>query len=105
MLIKFESKKTAPFVMQSEIAMQLLVMAGQNNSVEGSISGAAIAEAIATLDRALSAHTDIVEEAMDEAVDEEAERDYVSIRSRAVPLRDMLLHAQHIDSYVMWRPE
>ena len=101
MLIKFESKKAAPFVMQSEIAEQLLSMMGQGRGSEGSISGAALFEAIVSLDKALVGQSDTPAE----STDEEAEREHVSIGARAVPLQDMLRHAMQADSYLMWRPE
>lgn len=101
MLIKFESEKAASFVMQSQIAEQLLVMMGQGGSAEGSISGAAISEAIASLDKSLATAPVVP----DESADEEAERDHVSLSVRAAPLQEMLQHARQTDSYVMWRPE
>lgn len=101
MLTKFESKKTAPFIMQSQIAKQLLSMAGQGGRTEGSISGAAISEALASLVQALAGQSEIPAEALDE----EDEQQLVSLDTRAAPLLDMLRHALQIDSYVMWRPE
>lgn len=101
MLIKFESKKAASFVMQSPIAKQLLSMMGQDGSTEGSISGVALAEAIASLEKAIAEQSEVPID----STDEEAERDHVSLDARAAPLRDMLQHAQQADSYLMWRPE
>ena len=100
MLIKFESKKAAPFIMQSQIAEQILAMAGQGGRTEGSISGDAISAAIASLEKAL-----------------EQQRGFPMSRSMRksrtlsvsvpvlAPLREMLRHALQINSYVMWRPE
>ncbi|PCI79201.1 MAG: hypothetical protein COB20_05305 [SAR86 cluster bacterium] len=101
MLIKFESKKVAPFIMQSQIAEQILTMAGQGGRIEGSISGGAISEALASLEKALSEQSEIPEESIEE--DEEQER--ISLAARAAPFREMLRHALQIDCYVMWRPE
>jgi hypothetical protein len=99
-LIKFESKKAAPFIMQSQIAEQILAMAGQVGRTEGSISGDAISAAIASLEKALEQQRGIP----DESVDEEKEGP-ISLGARAAPLQEMLQHALQINSYVMWRPE
>ena len=100
MLIKFESKKAAPFVMQSQIAEQILTMAGHGGRVEGSISGVAISEAIASLEKSLAEQPAILNASTDEE-----EQESISLEARVAPLREMLRHALQIDSYVMWRPE
>ena len=100
MLIKFESKKAAPFVMQSQIAEQILTMAGHGGRVEGSISGVAISEAIARLEKSLAEQP-----AIPIASTDEEEQESISLDARVAPLREMLRHALQIDSYVMWRPE
>ena len=101
MLIKFESKKVAPFIMQSQIAEQVLTMAGQGGRTEGSISGGAISEAIVNLEKALAEQAQNPEE----LIDEDEEQEHISLAARAAPLREMLRHALQIDCYVMWRPE
>ena len=100
MLIKFESKKAAPFIMQSQIAEQILAMAGQGGRTEGSISGDAISAAIASLEKALENQMEDSEEPVDED-----KQDPVSLGDRAAPLREMLRLALQSNSYVMWRPE
>jgi hypothetical protein len=100
-LIKFESKKAASFIMQGQIAEQVLALVGQGGRTEGSISGRAITEAIASLEKALVQQSEFAEESSDE----EAEQEHISLNVRAAPLREMLRHALQIDSYVMWRPE
>lgn len=100
-LIKFESKKMAPFIMQSEIANTLLAKMGHRGKLEGSISGAAITDALARLEVALSEP----EVPAIDPDDEDEEREHVSPRARATPLLEMLRHASANDSYVMWRPE
>lgn len=87
--------------MQSQIAQQLLSMMGQGGKLEGSISGAAVDEAISNLEAALSRQADI--ESAPE--DEEQEQEYVNISVRAAPLKALLQHAKRSDTYVMWRPE
>ena len=101
MLIKFESKNSAPFIMQSQIAEQILTLVGQGGRTEGSISGNAISEAIASLEKALAEHSETPEA----YIDEDEEQDHIRLDARAAPLREMLLHALQNDSYVMWRPE
>jgi len=87
--------------MQSRSAEQILTMAGQGGRTEGSISGGAISEAIASLENALAEQSEILEE----SIDEEAEQEHVSLEARAAPLREMLQHALQTDCYVVWRPE
>ena len=86
--------------MQSQIAEQILAMAGQGGRTEGSISGDAISEAIASLEKALENQMEDSEEPVDEE-----KQDPVSLGVRAAPLREMLRLALKINSYVMWRPE
>ena len=52
--------------MQSQIAEQILAMAGQGGRTEGSISGDAISAAIASLEKALEQQREIPEEPVDE---------------------------------------
>jgi len=87
--------------MQSQIAVQILKMAGQDGKTEGSISGGDISKAIASLETALVVQAEIPEESLNE----DAEQEPISIDARAAPLREMLRHALQIDSYVMWRPD
>ena len=101
MLIKFESKRAAPFIMQSPIAEQVLKMAGQCGKTQGLISGAAILEAIASLEESLAEQPTISEE----SITEKEEQEHISLNARVAPLREMLRHAAQIDSYVMWRLE
>jgi len=100
-LIKFESKKAASFIMQSQIAEQILTMAGQGGRTEGSISGCTILEAIASLEKALVQQSEIP----GESIDEDEEQEQICLVARAAPLREMLQHAMQTDCYVMWRPE
>lgn len=100
MFIKFESKNAAPFIMQSQIAEQILTIAGHGGRVEGSISGVAISEAIASLEKSLAEQPAILNASTDEE-----EKESISLEARVAPLREMLRHALQIDSYVMWRPE
>lgn len=87
--------------MQSPIAEQLLSMAGLRGGSEGSISGDAIAAAIASLDKALAEWAELGAGSKEE----EDEAETVALDARAAPLREMLRNASQIGSYVMWRPE
>lgn len=100
MLIKFESKRAASFHMQSEAAQRLLSMMGHAGKLEGSISGASLAAAQSSLERAIA---DQVE--LEVGPDDEEEREHVSLSARAAPLKEMLQHAMRNGTYVMWRPE
>jgi hypothetical protein len=110
MFIKFESNGSAPFIMQSGIARQLVSMMGQGTEIDGSISGPAILDAISKLKEALaqqseaevSMSNDVKKEALPQ--DEEIEQP-LPLHARAVPLMEMLQSAKAVDSFVMWRPE
>lgn len=101
MLIKFESKRAAPFQMQKENAAQLLSMMGQGGKLEGSISGPELDAALSRLETALANQSDL-QAAVD---DDEEEREHVSLSARANPLREMMLHARKLRTYVMWSPD
>jgi hypothetical protein len=110
MFIKFESNGSAPFVMPSGIAQQLISMMGQGKEIDGSISGPAILDAISKLEKGLVQHSKDEVMALlnkkDErsSEDDEAEQP-LRINVRAVPLMEMLQAAKQADSFVMWRPE
>jgi|TARA_B110000971_G_scaffold49150_1_gene49312 hypothetical protein len=110
MFIKFESNGSAPFIMQSGIAQQLVSMMGQGTGIDGSISGPAILEAISKLKEALAqqseAEVSMSNEVKREALpqDEEIEP-LLPLNARAVPLMKMLHSAKAVDSFVMWRSE
>lgn len=101
MLIKFESKRSAPFQMQQENAAQLLSMMGQGGKREGSVSGPELDAALSRLEAALAKQGD----AQTPVDDEEEEREHVSLSARASPLREMMLHAKKLQTYVMWSPD
>lgn len=86
--------------MQSEVAAGLLAAMGQGSKLEGSISGAAVVDALASLEASLAEPEVPVSDP-----DDEEEREHVSLSARAAPLLEMLRHAKGNDSYVMWQPE
>lgn len=110
MFIKFESNGSAPFIMQSAIAQQLVSMMGQGTETDGSISGQAILDAISTLEKALAQQSEAEVSASNEVrkgalpQDEEIEPP-LPLNARAVPLMRMLQSAKAVDSFVMWRLE
>lgn len=79
--------------MQSQIAEQILTMAGQGGRIEGSISGSAVSEAIASLEKALAQQSETPEE----SIDEDEEQEQISLDTRAAPMPEMLLHALQTD--------
>jgi len=110
MFIKFESNGSAPFVMPSGIAQQLVSMMGQGKEIEGSISGPAILDAISKLEKALVQQSTAEEPQPLNKKDEESPEDDEAEQPartsvRAVPLMEMLQAAKQADSFVMWRPE
>jgi len=106
MLIKFESKDGAHFVMLQDNARALLQMMGTNGTLEGALSGEDLASALYKLKNSLRDDSHVVQTGHqgDEDLDEDKEP-VVSLSSRATPLLEMLAQAQKEDSFVMWRPE
>ena len=108
MLIKFESKAAAPFVMLDSDAQPLISGMGIDNKVEGAVSGDNLSDALARLESALA-----TQEAAEPppAVDEKDEEDSaeavreVRINARAAPLLAMLRKALAEGESVMWKPE
>jgi hypothetical protein len=110
MFIKFESNGSAPFVMPSGIAQQLVSMMGQGKEIEGSISGPTILDAISKLERALVQQSTAEEPQLlnkkgEESLDDDEAEQPLRTSARAVPLMEMLQAAKQADSFVMWRPE
>jgi hypothetical protein len=110
MFIKFESNGSAPFVMPSGIAQQLVSMMGQGKEIEGSISGPTILDAISKLERALVQQSTAEEPQLlnkkgEESLDDDEAEQPLQTSARAVPLMEMLQAAKQADSFVMWRPE
>ncbi|MFT4671203.1 MAG: hypothetical protein ACI945_000538 [Pseudohongiellaceae bacterium] len=110
MFIKFESNGSAPFVMPSGIAQQLVSMMGQGKEIEGSISGPTILDAISKLERALVQQSTAEEPQLlnkkgEESRDDDEAEQPLRTSARAVPLMEMLQAAKQADSFVMWRPE
>ena len=95
MLIKFQSEGAAAFEMLKDNAVALIQLMGQADRTEGSISGPAIAEALAKLESRLKN--------MDNSGDNSDDEDKpVGLSARAFPLIAMLKHAQENDTYLMW---
>jgi hypothetical protein len=106
MLIKFESKDGAHFVMLQDNAQALLHMMGKDGTLEGALSGEDLSSALIKLKKSLRDEPLIEkkEDQDDEEKDEDKEP-VVSLSSRATPLLEMLAQAQKEESFVMWRPE
>ncbi|MDX1491084.1 MAG: DUF1840 domain-containing protein [Pseudohongiellaceae bacterium] len=108
MLIKFESKDGANFVMLQDTATALLRMMGTNGATEGAVSEEQLSIAIEKLQSALALEQKKPEQqpAEDENDDDEEEEEApVAISARAQPLLEMLQQAKVQNSFVMWRPE
>ncbi|MEX0617562.1 MAG: DUF1840 family protein [Pseudohongiellaceae bacterium] len=113
MLIKFESKDSANFVMFSDVAAHLLELMGQRGLTEGSISGEELVQARSRLESGLAqrdrepANVPGMKPEGDETDgDEDEEAPRISLDARAAPLIEMLRRAEASDEgFVMWRPE
>lgn len=105
MMIKFQSKGTAPFEMRSEHALPLIGFMGHNKQEEGSVSGDALVTAQNNLNKGLSQHSEPEPEVDDDEDDwdKQDKEEVISLATRATPLKDMIKHAIDNDSYVMWQ--
>lgn len=108
MLIKFQSKATAPFSMLVDTARPLIAGMGQGESLEGSVSGATLRDALAQLLASLKQAEQMsplqAPASKEEDLDPDAETPIAS-SVRAVPLLEMMRKALEEDTYVMWQPE
>lgn len=102
MLIKFEAKDGASFVMMQDIATPLLRMMGTSGANEGALSSDELASAIKKLKSALHANANASDTSPEQDDEDEPA---VSLSSRALPLLEMLERAQAEESFCMWRPE
>ncbi len=100
MLIEFSSESTGNVIMFGNIATRLLKMMGQSGNSEGAIRESDVPEALNKLKAAL----DSLPAAESNQEDEDTDND-VSIKTRAVPLIDLLEESAAAGSYVMWKPQ
>jgi hypothetical protein len=104
MLVQFESK-VGGFTMFGEVAVQLLKMMGHSGTVPSAILAADIPAAVERLRAALRAHQEPPPEPEAAAGDARGDQSEprVPLRTRAVPLIDLLERAAQRGADVMWR--
>lgn len=107
MLIKFEAKDGANFVMLQDVAVPLLNMMGTRGVTKGAVSGQELSSALEKLKSALKAHTQTNTklESSEQDENDESEEQEVPLSARAAPLLQMLEQARKDESFCMWGPE
>ena len=98
MLITFKTKSYANITMFGNVATKMLEMMGCSTSVPGAIVFEDVAQALASLRRALESTMEVVEP----AGDADDEQPAVSLHTRAVPLIELLQSAIDDENHVRW---
>lgn len=105
MLYKFKSKAAGDLIMMGPTGDQVLRIIGKEPAPKGIIEAAAMAAAIAALERAVAEEEAARAQAEREAQAEGrtlAPRDGVSLRQRAWPMVEMLKRAQAANHEIVW---
>ena len=106
MLIKFQSKGSAPFSMLVDDATPLLRGMGQGENFEGAVSGENLRDALTQLESALRTAALVPKpDALSSEGEDPDKEPPVDISVRAAPLLEMMRKAQASEGYVMWTPE
>jgi hypothetical protein len=106
MIVRFSTRLGA-FTMHGDAAVTLLRAMGHSGTVPGAILAVDLPAALAQLRAALAAHVDEAPPADrdtwdDESQDAETRAPPISLRTRAVPLLEMIETAIARDSDLMW---
>ena len=100
MLVKFDSE-AGSFVMNSDIAVQLLKAMGHSGTVPSAILAGDIPAALAQLKAAVKASPKVATQSEGDGVEQKEGK--VSLRQRAFPLIDLLTRAAEKGAEVMWK--
>ncbi len=100
MIVKFDSE-AGSFLMNSDIAVQLLKAMGHSGTVPSAILAADIPAALARLKAAVEASPKVATQLEGDGVDQKEGK--VSLRQRAFPLIDLLTRAAEKGAEVMWK--
>ncbi len=100
MLVKFDSE-AGSFVMNSDIAVQLLKAMGHSGTVPSAILAKDIPAALAQLKAAVEASPKVAPQSEGDGVEQKEGK--VSLRQRAFPLIDLLTRAAEKGAEVMWK--
>ena len=101
MLIKFDSE-VGSFIMNGDIAVQLLKAMGHSGTVPSAILARDIPAALARLKAAVAASPRAATESSD-SDDKDRREVQVSLQQRAFPLIDLLTRAVEKGAEVMWK--
>ena len=101
MLIKFDSE-VGSFIMNGDIAVQLLKAMGHSGTVPSAILAGDIPAALVRLKAAVAANPGAATESPD-SDDEDRREVQVSLQQRAFPLIDLLTRAADKGAQVMWK--
>ena len=96
MLITFKSKAHADVVMFGDVARELIRLMGKSTALPSALGPEDIPAALSRLETALA------ERAEPEPDDDDEEDDKVRLRTRALPLIEMLNAARDADAPVIW---
>ena len=97
MLVEIKGRYGSDVIMFDDVAKKLFRMMGLSGNLEGALQTEDLSAALASLENALSNHED-------PPADDDADGDApVSIRTRAIPLIDLLKRNMADGGYVMWQ--
>ncbi len=103
MLVTFESKAYANIIYFGDIAKQLLRMMGHSGTVPGAILADDVPQALSRLQSALAQHAETQAPATDDKDDARDKERPVQLKTRALPLLELLTAATKDQCDVMWR--
>ena len=101
MLVKFDSE-VGSFIINGDIAMQLLKAMGHSGTVPSAILPGDIPDALARLKAVVDA-SPRTETESSECDDKGRSEGHISLRQRAFPLIDLLTRAAESGAEVMWK--
>jgi hypothetical protein len=104
MIIEFQGENTGSIIMFGNVATTLLKMMGQSGEPQGAIRQEDIPEALSKLNNALQSVPDDSTDT-DKDTEENEDDNSVGLKTRAVPLVDMLEECVAKGGYVMWKPQ
>lgn len=100
MLITFSSKSHEDVVYFGDIALKLLAMMGRSPMIPGGMTAIEIREALHQLEKALNInHTDLNS---DLSIEKKHKSKEISLKTRALPLLQLLKSADKAQSNITW---
>lgn len=103
MLVTFRSKAAGDVMMFGDVAIQLLKLMGASGDVPGAIAAEDIPAAIARLEASINNNQTLpTADSKKDQEDNDSGADFVSLRTRAVPLINLLKTSAAADTEVMW---